>query len=145
MRRAALFRSVHRLVGEEVQEAAFMWSRHRWMLPYALIAAVVVFLTSEWAGFTELSTRIALGFAAGAIAVNATTDYRVVARTTKGLVFLRGSRVRQHAVAVIRRLPDDTRIEPVGGTVLATDWAVGETVFTVPKSHERALERIAQG
>ena len=122
-----------------------MWSRHRWMIPYAIVAAAAVFLTSEWAGFTEVSTRIALAFAAGAIAVNATTDYRVVARTTKGLVLLRGSRVRQHAVAVISRLPKNTKIEPVGGTVLASDWAVGESVFTVPKSHERALERIAQG
>lgn len=115
------------------------------MIPYALFAAAVVFLASEWAGFTELSTRVALGFAAGAVAVNATTDYRVVAKTSKGLVLLRGSRVRQHAVSVISRLPNNTRIEPVGGTVLATDWAVGEAVFTVPKSHERALERIAHG
>ena len=122
-----------------------MWSRHRWMIPYAAIAALAVFWTSEWAGFTEMSTRIALGFAAGAIAVNATTDYRVVAKTAKGLVLLRGSRIRQYAVSVIRRLPPNTRIEPVGGTVLATDWAVGDSVFTVPKSHERALERIAQG
>ena len=122
-----------------------MWSRHRWMIPYAAVAALAVFLTSEWAGFTELSTRTALAFAAGAVAVNATTDYRVVAKTAKGLVLLRGSRVRQHAVAVITRLPRSTKIEPIGGTVLATDWAVGESVFTVPKGHERALERIAQG
>ena len=122
-----------------------MWSRHRWMIPYAIVAAAAVFFTSEWAGFTEVSTRIALAFAAGAIAVNATTDYRVVAKTARGLVLLRGSRVRQHAVAVISRLPNNTKIEPVGGTVLASDWAVGESVFTVPKSHERALERIAQG
>lgn len=122
-----------------------MWSRHRWMIPYAIVAAAAVFLTSEWAGFSELSTRTALAFAAGAIAVNATTDYRVVAKTGKGLVLLRGSRVRQHAVAVISRLPKNTKIEPVGGTVLASDWAVGESVFTVPKSHERALERIAHG
>lgn len=122
-----------------------MWSRHRWMIPYAAVTALAVFFTSEWAGFTDVSTRVALGFAAGAVAVNATTDYRVVARTTKGLVLLRGSRIRQHAVAVISRLPKNTKIEPIGGSVLATDWTVGEAVFTVPKSHERALERIAQG
>lgn len=115
------------------------------MIPYAILAAAAVFLTSEWAGFTEVSTRVALGFAAGAVAVNATTDYRVVAKTAKGLVLLRGSRIRQHAVSVITRLPNNTKIEPVGGTVLASDWAVGESVFTVPRSHERALERIAQG
>lgn len=122
-----------------------MWSRHRWMIPYAAVAALAVFFTSEWAGFTEFSTRVALGFAAAAVAVNATTDYRVVARTARGLVLLRGSRIRQHAVEVITRLPKSTKIEPIGGTVLATDWIVGESVFTVPKSHERALERIAQG
>ena len=145
MRRAALFRSVARLLDEDVIEAAFMWTRHRWMVPYALIAAAAVFLTSEWAGFDEVTTRAALGFAAAAVAVNATTDYRVLALTTKGLVMLKGSRIRQTAIGVLSRLPSATKIEPVGGTVLATDWRVGDVIFTVPKSSERAIELIAQG
>jgi hypothetical protein len=33
----------------------------------------------------------------------------------------------------------------VGGTVLATDWRVGDEVYTVPRSSGRAIERIAQG
>lgn len=121
-----------------------MWIRHRWMVPYAIIAALAVFLTSEWAGFDETSTRVALGFAAGAIAVNATTDYRILARTSKGLMLLRASRIRQYAVEMLERLPASTPIEPVGGTVLATDWRVGEAVYTVPKSSESAIHRIAQ-
>ncbi|MEX2280351.1 MAG: hypothetical protein WEA76_09715 [Acidimicrobiia bacterium] len=146
MRRAILFRSVARFLdeGTELQEAAFMWTRHRWMVPYAIIAALAVFLTSEWAGFTELSTRVALAFAAGAIAVNATTDYRVLARTTRGLLLLKASRIRQYATGLIEWLPASTQIEVVGGTVLATDWQVGEAVYTVPKSSEQAIQRIAQ-
>ena len=122
-----------------------MWTRHRWMLPYALIAAAVVFVSSEWAGFSEVSTRVALGFAAGAVAVNATTDYRVLALTSRGLVMFRASRIRQYATGVLTRLPRTTPIEAIGGTVLATDWRVGEETYTVPKSSERAIQRIAQG
>jgi hypothetical protein len=147
VRRAALFRSIARLLGDdvEIQEAAFMWSRHRWMVPYAMIAGIAVYLTSDWAGFDETSTRVALGFAAGAIAVNATTDYRVLARTSRGLTLLKGSRIRQYATGVIEHLPRSTPIEAVGGTVLATDWRVGAHVYTVPRSSERAIQRIAQG
>jgi len=122
-----------------------MWSRHRWMVPYALIAGVVVYITSDWAGFSQTSTRVALGFAAGAVAVNATTNYRVLARTSRGLMLLKGSRIRQYATEILEQLPRSTPIEPVGGTVLATDWRVGEYVYTVPKSSERAIERMAQG
>ena len=145
MRRATLLRSVARFVdaGTELHDAAFMWTRHRWMIPYAVVAALAVYAASEWAGFTETPTRVALAFAAGAIAVNATTDYRVIARTSRGLLMLKASRIRQYAVALIERLPPSTRIEPVGGTVFATDWQVGDAVFTVPKSSESAIHRIA--
>ena len=145
MRRATLLRSVARLLddGTELHDAAFMWTRHRWMVPYAVIAAGAVYLASQLAGFTETPTRVALAFAAGAIAVNATTDYRIVARTSRGLVMLRASRIRQYAVGVLERLPASTPIQAVGGTVFATDWQVGEAVFTVPKSSEGAIQRIA--
>lgn len=146
MRRANLFRSIVRLLdeGTELHDAAYMWSRHRWMIPYAVFAALSVFLTSEWAGFTQIPTRVALGFAAGAIAVNATTDYRVIARTSRGLVLLRSSRIRQFAKEILERLPPSTTIELVGGTVVATDWQIGDAVYTVPKSSEQAIQRIAQ-
>jgi hypothetical protein len=77
--------------------------------------------------------------------VNATTDYRVLALTDRGLVMFKSSRIRQYATGVLARLPRSTPIEVVGGTVLATDWRVGEATYTVPKSSERAIERIAQG
>lgn len=146
MRRATLFRSIARLLdeGTELHDAAYMWSRHRWMIPYAVLAALAVFVTSEWAGFTEIPTRVALGFAAGAIAVNATTDYRVLAHTSRGLVLLKSSRIRQYAKEILERIPESTTIEAVGGTVLATDWQVGDAVYTVPKSSEQAIQRIAQ-
>ena len=146
MRRTTLLRSVTRLLDgdTELHDAAFMWTRHRWMVPYAVIAAAAVYAASQWAGFDETPTRVALAFAAGAIAVNATTDYRVLARTSRGLVMLRASRIRQYAVDVLEWLPSSTPIEAVGGTVFATDWQVGDAVFTVPKSSEAAIHRIAQ-
>lgn len=145
MRRATLLRSVARFLddGTRLHDAAFMWTRHRWMVPYAVLAAAVVYMASQWAGFTETPTRVALAFAAGAIAVNATTDYRVLARTSTGLVMFRASRIRQFAVEVLERMPPSTPIEAVGGTVFATDWRVGDVVFTVPKSSESAIHRIA--
>lgn len=121
-----------------------MWSRHRWMVPYAFVAGAAVYAASTWAGFTETSTRVVLAFAAGAIAVNATTDYRVLALTSHGLVLLRGSRIRQTAVSRLDRLSSTIEIRAVGGTVLATDWQVGDDVYTVPKSSEQAIERISR-
>lgn len=145
MRRAVLLRSVARFLDEGVElvDAAYMWTRHRWMVPYAVIAAVAVYFASEWAGFTETPTRVALGFAAGAIAVNATTEYRVLARTSRDVLLLKGSRIRQYATGVLDRLPGSVEIHAVGGTVIATDWQVGDRVYTVPKSSEQAIERIA--
>jgi hypothetical protein len=147
VRRTTLFRSITRFLddGVTLEDAAFMWSRHRWMIPYALVAGSAVFFAAGWVGFDGVATRTAVGFAAGAVAVNATTDYRVLALTSRGLLLLKASRIRQYATAVLEPLPDSTTVVAVGGTVLATDWRVGDEVYTVPRSSGRAIERIAQG
>lgn len=123
-----------------------MWRRHRWMVPYAGMAGVLVFLLAGGFGFGDIATRVAVGIAASAVAVNATSEYRILAATTEGLVLCRASRIRQYAVDISHRLPPSTTLAPVGGTVLATDWQVGDVgTFTVPKSSERAIGAIAHG
>ena len=56
---------------------------------------------------------------------------------------LRGSRIRQYAVEVLETLPASATLEPVGATLLAADWQIGTTVYTVPRSSEQAIHRIA--
>lgn len=121
-----------------------MWRRHRLMPPYAVAAFAAMLVVAAIAGWDEWTTRFAIGAAGAALAVTATTDYRIVADTSQGLVLLRASRIRQYAVEVLEMLPSGTDIEPVGGTLLATDWQVGTSVYTVPKSSEQAISRIAE-
>ncbi|MFQ5556379.1 MAG: hypothetical protein ACE5GB_02565, partial [Acidimicrobiales bacterium] len=66
-----------------------------------------------------------------------------VALTSRGVVICRSSRIRQYARKIVGRLAADDAVEPVGGTVLATDWRVGHETLTVPRSSERAIEQIA--
>jgi len=145
VRKKVLLRSVVRFLdeGTHVVDAAYMWQRHRLMIPFAIASFVGMVVVAEWAGWEEWATRIVIGLAAVAVAVAASTDYKVVAQTSDGVVLLRASRIRQTATAWLEKLPADVVIEPVGGTVLATDWAVAGSVYTVPKSSEQAISRIA--
>lgn len=147
MRRDVLLRSVARLLddGAEVTDAAYMWRRHRWVVPFTAVTFVAVVLLAENVGWTDWPTRIALGFAASAVAVAASTDYRVLADTASGQVLCKASRIRQAALSVLERLDADALIERVGGTVIATDWQVGDEIYTVPRSSEQAMHRIAAG
>ena len=81
--------------------------------------------------------------AAAAIAVAASTEYKVVAQTSDGLFLFQACRIRQAATGLLERLPSDATIKPVGGTVLAADWEVAGSVYTVPRSSERAISRIS--
>ena len=113
------------------------------MIPFSIVSFLGMLLVSEWAGWDEWSTRIVLGLAAVAVAVAASTDYKVVAHTTDGVVLLQASRIRQVAIGKLERLARDVLVRPVGGTVLAADWEVGGVVYTVPRSSEQAISRIA--
>lgn len=145
MRRAVLRRSVMNLLdpGEAVGEAAFMWARHRAGYAIALGAWVVFTLVAVAAGFDEWPTRVVIGLAGGAVALTLTTDYRVLASTTNGLVLLDAGRVRQVARRLRRRLPPDTSIRLVRDTLITTDWEVDGVEYTVPKGSQRAMEVIA--
>jgi len=129
--------------GVHVVEAVYMWRRHRLMFPFGVVSFLGMVAVAEWAGWDEWSTRIVIGLAAVAVAVAASTDYKVVAQTTDGLFLLQASRIRQAATRMLERLPSDVTIKPVGGTILAADWEVAGSVYTVPRSSEQAISRIA--
>jgi hypothetical protein len=147
MRRAVLLRSVQRVLGDpsEVRDAAYVWSRHRWIVPFSTVVFAVIVLAAPVAGIHNWPTRLVFGLAGVGVAFIATTDYRVVAETRSGIVVLKASRIRQVAVAFEENLKSDTQLQPVGGTILATDWQVGRHIFTVPRSSEQAMERMAEG
>lgn len=145
MRRRVLIESVRRRLraGEHLQEVAYMWHRHRWTLPFALSAGAGLCLVAFVSGFDSAGSLVAVGLAASAVAAMATTEYRVLAATTSGLVLLRASRIRQVAVEVLERLPASTDVRLVGNNLVLTDWMVGDRRYTVPKSSESAMNRIA--
>lgn len=129
---------------DQVIEAVYLWTRHRWMLWFGAGAFMVLFATAEFAGFDDVAGQIALGFAGVAVAVTATTEYRIVALTDRGRYLLRASRIRRVATALLERLDPNTKMALVGGTVLAVDWQVGDRRYTVTKSGEAAMHRIAE-
>jgi hypothetical protein len=145
VRKANLFRSIARLLddGTQVVEAVYMWRRHRLMFPFGIVSFLGMLVVAEWAGWDEWATRVVIGLAAVAVAVAASTDYRVLAHTTGGLFLFQASRIRQVATRMLEKLPPDVPVEPVGGTILAADWAVAGSVYTVPRSSEQAISRIA--
>ncbi len=146
MRRAVLLRSVQRVLGgdSEVRDAAYVWSRHRWIVPFATLVFAAIVLLAPVAGVEEWPSRIVIGLAGVGVAFLATTDYRVVAETRTGIVVLKVSRIRQVAIEFRENLARDADLRPVGGTVLATDWMVGDHRYTVPRSSEQAMERMAE-
>lgn len=144
MRRAVLLRSASRVLdGAAVPDAAYMWARHRWTMPFAVVVFGAVALLAPIAGVDDWPTRVVIGAAVAAVGVAATTEYRVIARTERGLVLLTASRIRQVATSVVGWLPADVELAPVGGTLLATDWQVGDRRYTVSRSSEQAMERMA--
>lgn len=120
-----------------------MWRRHRWLLPFGVAAAVLLVVVAILAGFESTGSLIAVGLAAAGVAAMATTEYRVLAKTSRGLVLLRGSRIRQAAVEMVERLPKGTKVRLVGNQYVMTEWAVGDRRYSVPKNSESAMTRIA--
>lgn len=145
MRRSILLRSVERLLepGEKLEDAAFMWARHRLGYAYAAGSFVALVIVAIAAGFEPWPSRVVIGIAGGALALTATTNYRVLASTTNNLVILEAGRLRQVARSVKRRLPREAAITIVRDTLITTDWLVDGVEYTVPKGYQRAMERIA--
>ncbi len=146
MRKAALFRSVRRFLDEDTDliDAVYLWRRHRLVVPFAVAVFIGMLLIAGWVGWDDWATRIVLGLAATALAVTASTEYRILADTSHGTFLLQASRIRQVAIAMAEQLPSDARIDRVGGTIVASDWEVDGSLYTAPKSSEQAMARIAE-
>jgi hypothetical protein len=145
MRRSILLHSVERLLepGEKLEDAAFMWARHRLGYAYAAGAFVALVIVAIASGFEPWPSRIVIGIAGATVALSATTNYRVLALTTSNLVVLDAGRLRQVARRVKRRLPRGAAVTIVRDTMITTDWLVDGAEYTVPKGSQRAMERIA--
>ncbi len=145
MRYKILLRSVQRLLDpdEQLYGAAFMWQRHRLGYVYSLAAFVALVLIAIASGFDDWPDRIAIGLAGAAIALAATTIYRVLAATSAGLVLIEGGRVRHVGKSVVQRMDLGTPIVIQRDTLVTTDWKVDGVEYTVPKSSQQAMQQIA--
>ncbi len=114
------------------------------MMPYTVVVSVAVVFLATVVGVEYWSTRMGIGAAAAIVAATATTNYRVLARTTRGLLLCRGGRVRQVATSIVERLPDNASIIRTGGNLITGEWDVGERHYSVPRRHEQAMEQIAR-
>ena len=146
MRQRILYDSVrpHLSDGERIRDLVHMWRRHHLLIPYAGAAFVGLFVLAFVVGITAWSGRVGLALAGASLAAMATTEYRVLARTTEGLVLLRSSRVRQRATELIKRLPDTTVITPVSSNLVLTEWKVNKATYSVMKRYQGAMVTISQ-
>ncbi len=126
---------------ENLRQAAYVWSRHRHMIPFAAAAFIALAAVATWAELPTWSARIAVGAAGAAVAVNATTDYRVIGLTDERIIVAQASRIRQVARMVHSSLDLDVPMEPIaGGGLVTTTWRVGEAHYTVPRGSQIAME-----
>ncbi len=125
--------------GEELYAAAYMWNRHRLFLHYSAGAFLALLLGSEFIGFEAWGPRVAIGVAGAAVAGMATTNYRVLARTSQGYVLFRASKIRQYAVAVLQRWPEQIELSRVGNSLVVSDWQIENLRYSVPRSFEQSM------
>ncbi len=128
---------------ESLKQAAYVWSRHRLMVPFAAAAFVALAAVAWWAELPTWSARIAVGAAGAAVAVNATTDYRVIGLSDERLIVAQASRIRQVARSILHDLPLTAPVSPeAGGGFVTTTWKVGDAMYTVPRASQIAMEDI---
>ncbi len=114
------------------------------MVPYTAAVSVGLVVLSAAVGMRTWPTLLGIGAAGAVVASTATTDYRVLVRTTRGLILCRAGRLRQVARSVLDRPAGPVRIERTGGNMVAGDWQVGGEHYSVPRRHEQAMGRIAE-
>lgn len=93
-------------------------------------------------GGYSVQSRVLLGGIAAAIAIAATTQYRIFARTTTGLLILRGSRFRLAATSVVKRAGVETEFVPVGGNLITVEWRIDGVIYSVPKRADSELAKV---
>jgi len=144
-RQRVLYESVRQLLDadERIDHVVYMSKRHRLMVPYVLAAFAGLGIVAFVVGIEQWSGRIGLGLAGAAVAAAATTDYRILASTSSGLVLFQSSRIRQFARKLLRRLDVDVEIAAVGGNLVMTDWLVDGDRYSVMKRFQQAMTAIA--
>lgn len=111
------------------------------MVPFALAALAALTIVAWVLDFPTWSARLAIGAAGAAIAVNATTEYRVLGLSDRRILVCRASRIRQKATDLHGDLPLESTFErQPGGTLVTSTWKVGDAVYTVPRSSQIAIE-----
>lgn len=145
-RQRVLYDSVRRHLddGERIEHLVYLSKRHRLMIPFVLAAFLGLMAVAFVAGVEQWSGRIGLGLAGAAVAAAATTEYRVLASTSKGLVMFQSSRIRQMARKLLGRLDPDVEIEAVGQNLVMTDWLIDGDRYTVMKRFQQAMTAIAE-
>ncbi|NND04520.1 MAG: hypothetical protein HKN91_17225 [Acidimicrobiia bacterium] len=144
MRYAFLLNSVRKVLGDEatIHDAVYMWTRHKWVWPFGSAVFAGALLFAPVFGIDDWPTRTVIGAALAAVAIMAATEYRVLAQVDSGLTLLDASKIRQVATGLKEQLPRDVELSPAGGSMLASDWQVGQVRYTVPRSSENAMTRI---
>lgn len=146
MRRRFLVSSVQRLLrdDERLVEVAFMWRHRPGLVASASVTAAAAYGATWALSFGSSGTRVGFALALALLVSVARTDYRVLALTTAPrFVLYRASRVRQVAVAEIEQFMPPLVIDLQGTNLVLTEWLVGGEMFTVPKSSQAAMTRLA--
>ncbi len=140
MRDQVLLRSVRKCLGVEVHVAVFMWRTGSFTAPFATAAALGCALLAALVGFEWPTGVVAIGLVGGAVAWSAGTEYRVLAEGPDGeLRLLRGSRIRQTAIAVLDDSIDRDSVRPVTVNAITTQWRVGRHDYTMRRRHQAPL------
>lgn len=146
MRRGVLWRSVRRVLGPDVEllDVAYLWHRHRLLVPFAAVAALIGGGAAWLGGFRSVASIAAVALAATAVAASAATEYRVLAVTSGGLALMTGGRIRQVATGLIEWLPDSTVVERVANNLVMSEWRVGDRRLSVLRRFESTMAAIAE-
>lgn len=131
--------------GESLADVVIMWSRHRWFVPYAAMAGIIVFVLTSALEVEGTVNRLALAGCAVAVASMSTTNYWVLAKTTNGFALCRSSRIRQRATSLVRRLDPGAEMRMVGSTVITSDWRIEGDEYTMSKRWEATMRALAAG
>jgi hypothetical protein len=145
LRERVLYTSTQKFLdeGERIEHTVYMWRRHRYALGYIALAGSAMFVLSILVGIEQWESRFGLALASGAVGAAATTQYRILVSTSKGLVLLKSSRVRQKAVGFVTRLPVDTPIRLTGSNLVITEWTVGNSNYSVMKRFQKPMVAIS--
>lgn len=139
-----LHRSVrqHLNASESPENIVYMSTRHRLWLPFVVAAFGAFVVLAIVLGFEPWPSRIALGGAAAAVGVLATTEYRVLTDTDTHIVLLRASRIRKRATEVMTRFPKSVEMELLASNLVNAEYKVNGITYTVLYRYRSEMDAI---